>query len=101
MSEWDGFDRLIHVRLQAADQNVNGRVEQDFSSECQETNLWPPEGSQRGRSLRGRSLYRTRQEGDRRATSSSDVTYYIMSQSTQSPVHNPHTWLSTSPPDRI
>ena len=24
MSEWDGLDRLIHVRFQAADRNVNG-----------------------------------------------------------------------------
>ena len=83
LSEWDGFDRLIHVRFQSERKR---RVEQYFGSECQETNLWPPEGSQRER-----SLYPTCQEGDRRATSSSDVIYYVMSLSTQSPVRNPHT----------
>ena len=83
MSEWDGFDRLIHVRFQAADRNVNGGY---IGSECKETNLWPPEGSQRGR-----SPHRTCQEGDCRATSSSDVIYYVMSQPTQWPARGPHT----------
>ena len=47
MSDWDGLDRLVHVRSQAGDQTVNGRWNSIFCSECKETNLWPLEENQR------------------------------------------------------